>query len=124
MADGILTRESPHSFGETLARLKRAISDLDLIIFASIDHRDGARRAGLDMHEATVLTFGNPCGGTAAMLQEPLAALDLPLRVLVWEADGRTRVSFQDPAFVARRFRIPADIPMRAQAVVDAALSA
>ena len=117
-----MTRESPRSFGETLARLERAIADLGLILFARIDHRAGARQAGLDMHEATVLVFGNPAGGTAAMLKEPLAALDMPLRVLVWEADGGARVSFQEPSFVARRFGIAAAIPQRAEAVVDAAL--
>jgi uncharacterized protein (DUF302 family) len=124
MADGVLTRESPHSVSDTLARLEGAIAELGLTLFARIDHRDGARRSGLEMHEATVLIFGNPQGGTQTMLERPLAALDLPLRVLAWEREGHTQVSYQEPGFVAERFGIPVQIPARAEAVIDAALAA
>lgn len=122
MTAGVLTRESPHSFAETLARVERAIDDRSLTIFARIDHRDGARQVGLDMHEATVLVFGNPRIGTPAMVSRPLAALDLPLRVLVWEQDGRAHVSCQQPAFVAQRFGISASIPAHAETLIEGAL--
>lgn len=122
MADGVVTQESPYSFADTLARVEQAIATRGLTIFARIDHRAGARDRGLDMHEATVVVFGNPQIGTPAMISEPLAALDLPLRVLVWERESRARVSYQQPTFVARRFGISADIPAHAEALVAAAL--
>ncbi len=75
------------------------------------------------MQQATVLVFGNPRVGTPPMLAQPLAALDLPLRVLIWEQDRKTRVSYQEPAFVARRFGISEEIPAHAEALVDRALS-
>ncbi len=122
MAKGVVTRDSPHRFAETLERVEGAIAGADLTVFARIDHRAGARSSGLDMEEATVLVFGNPRLGTPAMVAEPLAALDLPLRILVWEREGRVRVSCQDAAFVADRFGIPADIPAHAEALVAAAV--
>lgn len=123
VADGVLTRESPYDFAETLARVQRAIAERGLTVFARIDHRAGARAQGLDMQEATVLVFGNPRLGTPAMLEQPLAALDLPLRVLVWEQDATARVSCQEPAFVSRRFGIAETIPAHAEALIERALS-
>ncbi len=75
------------------------------------------------MHEATVLVFGNPKLGTPLMRIAPLAALDLPLRLLVWAQDERARVSYQQPAFVARRFGISPEVPAHAEALIDAALA-
>ncbi|MEO6859470.1 MAG: DUF302 domain-containing protein, partial [Solirubrobacteraceae bacterium] len=123
VADGVNTRESPYPFAEILERIEQEIIDRGLTVFARIDHRAGARGQGLDMQQATVLVFGNPRVGTPAMLAQPLAALDLPLRVLIWEQDGKTRVSYQEPAFVARRFGISEEIPAHAEALVDRALN-
>jgi len=76
------------------------------------------------MQEATLLVFGNPLIGTPTMPAQPLVALDLPLRVLVWEQDGEARVSYQQPDFVARRFSIPRDVlPGHAEALVETTLS-
>lgn len=82
-AQGVATRESRCPVAETLARVERANAARGLTVFARIDHRAGARASGLDMHEATVLVFGNPRAGTPVMVEQPLVALDLPLRVLV-----------------------------------------
>ncbi len=122
-ARGVATRESRYPFAETLARVERAIADRDLTVFARIDHRAAAERSGLEMHEATVLVFGNPRVGTPAMLEQPLLALDLPLRVLVWQTDGQARVSYQEPSFVAARFAVGSDVPAHAEAIVGAALA-
>lgn len=70
-----------------------------------------------------MLVCGNPRIGTPAMVAEPLVALDLPLRLLVWDRDGRACVSYQEPAFVARRFGIEPEVPMHAEALVEAALA-
>lgn len=122
MDEGILTRSSPHPFAETLDHVERAIEGRGLTVFARIDHRAGAQRAGLDMPPATVLVFGDPKIGTPAMLAAPLLALDLPSRILVWERDGVAQVSCQRPDFVADRFGIPPDVPAHAAALVEDAL--
>lgn len=122
-ADGVVTVASPYPFTGTLARIERTIAEHGLTVFARIDHREGARREGLDMQEATVLVFGNPRVGTPAMLEQPLLALDLPLRVLVWKSEGQARVSYQEPDFVGRRFAISTEVPAHAEALVKAALA-
>jgi len=91
------TVEYPSStdFLTTLERLTRAIEAAGLTVFARVDHAIAAREAGLSMPAAVVLIYGNAKGGTPIMLEQPLAALDLPLRTLVREdAHGRVLVAF------------------------------
>jgi uncharacterized protein (DUF302 family) len=104
------TREiaSAVPFEATLERLTAAITQAGLILFNRIDHRAGAREAGLEMPPATVLTYGHPTGGTPIMLAAPAAALDLPLRVLVrMRDDGQTVIAFHPIAAVLRRAGVP-----------------
>ncbi len=85
-----------------------------MILFNRIDHQTGAREAGLDMPPATVLTYGHPKGGTPIMLAAPLAALDLPLRVLVRvRNDGQTVIAFHPIAAVLRRAGVPDSLAVR-----------
>ena len=92
--EGIVTRPSPFSVEETLERLQEIIRSRNLTLFANIDHSGGAKQVGLTMQEAHVLIFGNPKGGTPLMIASPLLALDLPLKVLVWQsADHQVWVS-------------------------------
>lgn len=96
--------ESAFGFAQTLARVVAAIEAAGLTIFARIDHAENARRVGLTMLPATVLVYGNAKGGTPVMLAAPLAALDLPLRVLVREReDGRAAIAFHPIREVLRR---------------------
>jgi len=125
-ADGVISKPSPHSVEETVRRLDETARGKGLTVFARIDHRAGAREAGLEMQDEQVLVFGNPRAGTPLMVARPLAGLDLPLRVLVWRGpDGQVWASYQDAAFIARRYGLPegsekniAGLP----ALVDAAL--
>jgi uncharacterized protein (DUF302 family) len=99
---------SAHPFEATLERLTRAIAEAGLILFNRIDHQAGARDAGLDMPPTTVLTYGHPKGGTPIMLATPLAALDLPLRVLVRvRGDGQTVIAFHPIGTALRRLGVP-----------------
>ena len=82
-------------FGQTMERLTAAIEKSGMTIFARIDHAAGAQSVGLALPPTMVLIYGSPKGGTAIMQAAPQAALDLPLRVLVREAEnGRTLISF------------------------------
>lgn len=124
VTEGVVTHPSSYSLKETLERLEVAISALGFGVFTRIDHRAAAREHGLEMSSATVIFFGNPSIGTPAMLTNPLAALQLPLRLLVWEVEaGRIGVSFEDARFVARRFGIPVEVPAHAEKVVRLALA-
>ncbi len=108
---GVASIPSPFSIGETLAKLKAAIAAKGLMLLAHIDHAQGARDAGLKMQEAHVLIFGHAKAGTPLMVARPLLALDLPLKILVWEeADKKVWASFNTPAFLAQRHAIPPEL--------------
>jgi len=115
-----VTRPSPFSVEETLARLQEAIRSRKLILFAHIDHSGEAKRVGLKMQEAHVLIFGNPKGGTPLMIASPLLALDLPLKALVWQSeDGRVWVSSTSSDYLRVRYALPQELSGNI-AVVDA----
>ncbi len=112
--NGVVTRPSAHGFAETLARLDSALEGRKLEIFARFDHSGAARRVGLSMPDTQVVVFGNPKSGTPLitplMLASPLVALDLPLRVLVWDDGGQTVLSYLSPQYLAQRYGIPSDL--------------
>ncbi len=125
-ADGVVSKPSRYSVDETIRRLDEVVRGKGLTVFARIDHRAGAREVGLEMQDEQVLIFGNPRGGTPLMVARPLVGLDLPLRVLVWRAsDGGVWASYQDSAFIARRYGLPDGLEKNISVVaglVDAAL--
>jgi uncharacterized protein (DUF302 family) len=96
------------------------------MLFRVIDHSGMAEQAGVQMPDSKLVMFGNPAKGAVVMLAAPLAVLDLPLKVLVWEdANGAVSVSYNSPAFIAERHRL--DGPLRApfdaiESIVEAAL--
>jgi uncharacterized protein (DUF302 family) len=117
--------ESAHSLAETLGRIESAITSHGMTIFARVDHAAGARDAGLTMPPTVVLLYGNPKGGTPMMLASPRAALDLPLRVLVREQNGRVLVSYHPVRSVLARAGVSNELAARlepAQAVLANAL--
>ena len=120
--EGIVSRPSPFSVEETLERLQEVIRSRNLTLFAHIDHSGEARRIGLTMQEAHVVIFGNPKGGTPLMIASPLLALDLPLKVLVWQsADTQVWVSTASVAYLSERYALPPDLAGNL-AVVDAVI--
>lgn len=105
---GIASVQSPYSVEVTVAKFTAAIEGKGLTLFAHIDHGAGARQVGLQMQEAHVLIFGTAKAGTPLMIASPLLALDLPLKVLIWEnSDKKVWVSFNTPEFLAERHHIP-----------------
>jgi uncharacterized protein (DUF302 family) len=118
---------SPVAFAPTLERLINAIDAAGLILFSRFDHAGNAREVGLSMPPATVLVYGHAKGGTPVMLAAPLAALDLPLRLLVREReDGHTVVAFHPAAVMLRRAGVPEALTTRldpAQQIIAAALA-
>ena len=109
--EGIVSRHSPFSVEETVERLLGAIHTRNLTLFARIDHSDLAREVGLTMQEVQVLIFGNPKGGTPLMIASPLLALDLPLKVLVWQSqDAQVWVSTNSVAYLSERYALPQEL--------------
>lgn len=98
-SSGVVEIAAGLAFEPTLDLLMSTIIDAGLQVFGQIDHAAAARQAGLEMPPTTVLLYGNPAKGTPIMLKAPLAALDLPLRLLVREAaDGQVLVAFHASA--------------------------
>ena len=98
-----VTKISRRSVSDTVARLTELVAAKGMRLFAVIDQAAEARRAGLQLRETTMVIFGSPVAGTPVMAAEPLAALDLPLKVLVWADAQQTKVSYDAPAAIARR---------------------
>jgi uncharacterized protein (DUF302 family) len=102
---GVVTKSSPRSVGDTVARFLEILGSKGVKVFAVIDQRAEARAVGLDLRETTLIIFGNPAAGTGVMVATPLAALDLPLKVLVWaEPDQGTFVSYTATTALADRY--------------------
>ena len=106
----IVTKLSPHPVVGTVSKLTVMISAKGIKLFAVIDQSAEARQAGLSLRETTLVIFGSPAAGTPVMAAAPLAALDLPLKVLVWDDDGQTKVSYYSPGALAARHHLGADL--------------
>jgi uncharacterized protein (DUF302 family) len=104
--EGIVTKMSPWSVAETVSRLSALVAERGMKLFTVIDHSGEAEANGLELRDTKVVIFGSPRTGTPVMAAAPLAALDLPLKVLVW-ADGRqTKISYTAPATLAARYEL------------------
>ena len=107
---GIVTKLSPRPVADTVTRLTDMVTAKGLKVFAVIDQTAEAKGAGLDLRDTTLVIFGNPAAGTLVMAAEPLSALDLPLKILVWDDAGETKVSYYAPATLAARYHLSADL--------------
>ena len=108
--ENVVTKLSPWSMADTVARLSAVVAARGLKVFAVIDHSDEARRVGLALRDTKVFIVGSPSITTPLIETAPLAALDLPLRVIVWEDGLQTKVSYPSPSEVARRYGLDADL--------------
>ena len=84
-ASEVMTKSSPYSVAETMARFNEVVVAKDMKVFAIINHSDAAQEVGLELPETKVIIFGKPEAGTPVMEAAPLIALELPLKVLIWE---------------------------------------
>jgi uncharacterized protein (DUF302 family) len=122
----VITKASAGTVPETVARLEAIIASKGLTLFTVVDHSGAARASGLELRDTKVVIFGSPIAGTPVMEAVPLAALDLPLKVLVWDDGGQTRVAYTAPGELAARYGLGDDLAGRLvaiAAIVDAAAS-
>jgi uncharacterized protein (DUF302 family) len=109
----VVTKLSPRSVADTVARLKDLLAAKNLKLFGVIDQRAEAQQVGLDLRDTVLVIFGSPAAGTPVMDAVPLSALDLPLKVLVWADGERAKVSYYSPAALAARHHLTADLAAR-----------
>jgi uncharacterized protein (DUF302 family) len=121
--EGVITKMSPWSVPDTVSRLSAVVAAKGMKVFAVIDHSGEAKDVGLDLRDTKLVIFGSPSAGTPVMVAAPLAALDLPLKVLVWADGNQTRVSYTAPAALAARNGLSGELaaPLRG---IDALTSA
>jgi uncharacterized protein (DUF302 family) len=109
--EGIATLPSRHSVEQTVQRFQQILEAKGVKLFALIDHSGEAEKAGMHMPPTKLLIFGNPKAGTPLMLASPSVAIDLPLKVLVWEdSAARVWISYNSPAYLQTRHHLPAEL--------------
>jgi uncharacterized protein (DUF302 family) len=116
--NGIVSIVSRHSVDQTVEKLQSLLQAKGVTLFALVDHSGEAAKAGMQMAPTKLLIFGSPRAGTPLMLASPSIAIDLPLKILVWQDnEGKVWLSWNSPEFLARRHELPADL-VQALAVV------
>lgn len=109
--NGIISRPSAHSVDETVEKLEGILQAKGVKLFALVDHSGEAEKAGMKMLPTKLLIFGSPKAGTPLMLAAPSIAIDLPLKILVWEdSQGKVWISYNSPAYLQQRHGLPADL--------------
>ncbi|WP_199564780.1 DUF302 domain-containing protein [Parvularcula marina] len=96
--------ESAQSHSVTLERLLQSLDRRDLTVFSLIDHRAGAQSIDQELPPSTLVIFGNPKGGTPLMQAEPLMGIELPMRALVYEQDGKVMLALTGTDFLEREY--------------------
>lgn len=125
--DGIVSKRSPFSVDETVSRLTESMEAAGAKVFAVIDQSAEARKVGQSLRDTQLVIFGNPAGGTPIMASVPLAALDLPLKILVFaDDDGKVWMTYLDRNWLSSRYGLShqQSAPLAAPAVLVAKMAA
>ncbi len=101
-----ITKTSKHDFQTTIEELKSTIKAMDLKIIAEVPHSKGAEMSGMELAPTHLLIFGNPKVGSQLMQKDQSIGLDLPLRMLVYEQEGKTYLSYHDPKNLAETYEL------------------
>ncbi|GAA1118328.1 hypothetical protein GCM10009630_15070 [Kribbella jejuensis] len=109
MTAEVITKTAPGTVAEVAARFRALLDAKQIRVFATIDQAEAARSAGLTLRDTILIIFGNPAAGTPIMSAAPLAALDLPLKLLIWDDNGTTRLTYEPPETLATRRNLTAD---------------
>jgi uncharacterized protein (DUF302 family) len=121
---GIITKSSHHSVTHTIEKLEALLQAKGITLFALVDHSGEAAKVGMKMPPTKLLIFGSPKAGTPLMLAAPTVAIDLPLKILVWEdAQGAVWISYNSPGYLSERHGLPPALVPNI-AVVEALASA
>jgi len=109
--NGIIDKPSNHSVEQTVDRLKNILQSKGVTLFALIDHSGEAEKVRMKMPPTKLLIFGNPKAGTPLMLAAPSSAIDLPLKILIWEdAQGKIWLSYNSSEYLQKRHGLPQEL--------------
>lgn len=109
--NGVVSKPAGHSVDETVVKLLQLLKAGGVTLFTLIDHSGEAAKVGLKMRPTKLLIFGNPTGGTPLMQAAPTIAIDLPLKILVWEdATAKVWISYNTPEYLAERHHLPPEL--------------
>lgn len=109
--NGIVNKSSSHSVDQTAEKLKNILQAKGVTLFALIDHSGEAEKVGMTMKPTKLLVFGNPKAGTPLMLAAPSSAIDLPLKLLVWEdSQKKVWISYNSPQYLRDRHGFPGEL--------------
>ncbi|MFZ0768500.1 MAG: DUF302 domain-containing protein [Acidimicrobiales bacterium] len=109
-APGVVAKSASGSVEENVTKLLALAESHGLHVFAVIDHSGEAHKKGLELRDTKVVIFGSPEAGTPVMQAAPLVALDLPLKVLIWDDHGTTNVAYTDPHALAARYDLSPEL--------------
>jgi uncharacterized protein (DUF302 family) len=122
---GIMDQPSKHSVDETVVTLKNILHSKSINLFALVDHSGEAEKVGMKMRPTKLLIFGSPKAGTPLMLAAPSSAIDLPLKILVWEDDQRrVWISYNSPQYLQHRHGLPQELTPNISVVESLAVEA
>lgn len=122
---GIVTLPGHHSVDDTVSKIEETLRAKGVKLFALIDHSGEAEEAGLSLRPTKLLIFGNPKAGTPLMVASPTSAIDLPLKILVWEDDeGRTQISYNGTSYLRSRHSWPQELTQKIATVESLATAA
>ena len=109
--NGLIDLPSKHSVDETLHRLRGILAAKNITLFSVVDHSGEAAKVGMKMLPTKLVIFGNPKAGTPVMIASPRSAIDLPLKILIWEDDhGKVWITYNSPAYLQQRHNVPAEV--------------
>lgn len=123
--NGIIAISSNHSVDQTVEKIKGILQAKKVTLFALVDHSGEAEKVGMKMRPTKLLIFGSPKAGTPLMLAAPTSAIDLPLKILIWEdTQGKVWVSYNAPAYLQGRHGIPDELLQNIAVVETLAIKA
>lgn len=108
---GIVSIQTNHSVDQALQKLTEILRAKSVTVFAVIDHSGEAEKSGMHMRPTKLVIFGNPKAGTPLMISAPTTAIDLPLKILIWEdAKAQVWLSYNSPAYLLARHGFTAEL--------------
>jgi len=107
LAGDLVIKEAHGDVAGVMKRLVKLVRDKGATVYAQIDHRKSAQKAGMDMNDEVLLLFGQPRADTRILLNDPRAGLDLPLKILVYrDFNGKTWIVYRDPLSLKKAYRL------------------
>src|ERR1700757_689773 len=98
---GVIIRPGVQTVRETVDRISSFLQQHGVTIYARINQQDELRKSGLNIGPLEYLLFGNPKAGGPVMIENPMAALDLPLKIIAWEDDrGKVWLAYNDADYL------------------------